>query len=197
MKRIVSTLIALQVLFIGTNVYASKGSDNTLKNISNISESSQSNQHLIDFDYWFYADKKLITSGSQTGYSNAPVVFQQASITQYISAINTAYDGSAGKIESFQKSNLNNGLTLNILPAAQGGFISTLVSFEYSVLNKLKKVKGGLEMPDVNSVSFKQPLYFKSGESRAIDFCMNTSPCTNPDYRLVIKASIHKSSNSL
>lgn len=197
MKRIVSTLIALQVLFIGTNVYASKGSGNTLKNISNVNESSQGNQQLIDFDYWFYSDKKLIVSGSQAGYSNAPVVFQQASITQYISAINTAYDGSAGKVESFQKSNLKNGLTLNILPAAQGGFISTFVSFEYSVLNGLKIIKGGLETPDVNSVSIKQPLYFKSGESRTIDFCMNTSPCTNPDYQLVIKASIHKSSDSL
>lgn len=130
MKRIASTLIALQVLFFGTNVYASKGSDNTLKYISNVSEDSKNNQQLIDFDYHVYSDGKLILFGSQTGYSNAPVVFQQTSITQYISAINTLYDGHAGKAESIQKSNLENGLTLNILPAAQGDFINTLVSFE-------------------------------------------------------------------
>jgi hypothetical protein len=197
MKRILSTLIALQVLFIGTNVDASKSSVNTLKTISNVNEFSQANQQLIDFDFQVYSDKKIIVSGSQTGYSNAPVVFQQASVTQYTSAINTVYDGSTGKVDSIQISKLKNGLNLNILPAVQGGFISTIVSFEYSVLNGLRKIEGGVEMPDVNSVSIKQPLYFQSGESRAIDFCMNISPCTNPDHQLVIKASIHKTSDSL
>jgi len=197
MKRIASAFIALHVLFFGTYVYASKGSDNTLNYISNVSENSKNNQQLIDFDYHVYSDGKLILFGSQTGYSNAPVVFQQTSIIQYISAINTLYDGHAGKAESIQKSNLENGLTLNILPAAQGDFINTLVSVEYSVLHGIKKVKGGLEMPDVNSVSIKRPLYFKSGESRSIDFCVSDFSCSVPEYQLVIKASIHKSSNSL
>ncbi|MGK7247408.1 hypothetical protein ACSPAH_23175 [Buttiauxella agrestis] len=156
---------------------------------SSANASENDNQPVV-IEYSLYHGKELLLAGSQAGYPKVPMVFHQVSVTEYKSAVVTNYNFAGDKVDNVEKSHLESGLNLNVLPDSRNGFVSAIVSFNYSVLNDLIKVKDGPEKPDVSLVSINQPLYFQSGESRKIDFCLKTDGCKNSEYHLYIKATI-------
>lgn len=191
MKKIVSIIILVQALFFGSTAFASNISDTGLKYISNVSDTDKSEPQMLRFYYTLYHNDSLLSSGEQSGYSNSTILFYEASALNDTPSITFEEKGGSNKPVSIKKSNIINELSLNILPASQGGFVSALVTFEYSILNGLTKNKLRVEIPDVRSVMLKQPLYFKNGQSRTISFCLGFSDCKSPDYHLVLKAVVN------
>ncbi|MDR5095802.1 hypothetical protein P7F73_18480 [Enterobacter sp. EC-ML 621] len=190
MKKITLFLLAVQTLTFGSLVHATSVDVKGANNYSYKTDVSMETDMLVGLDIKLYHKNELVLRGWQTGISGSPIVFNQESYTEYTSSINTTVSADGEKQEHFDYKVMENGLFLSFVPVVRNGFISGKITLNYSVLNNLTKTVNGLDLPDVRKVSINRPLFFKSGESRSINYCMKNESCIVPEYKLVLKASI-------